>query len=386
MNFTNNSQLNDSNGAVLNYTKLPFPGNMPRGPLTPPVYDLATRIGMYWGNALGSSLAILVSCFVIVVSIYHKRINGGFKWYLVNQMIGYLSQAIADFLLYTVQAIILGYPPMSQPQFFTGKSIWLAMFGHISVTFALFGQYLPMIGLLTVMINRLFSLVPSLHHYSQVYMTTRRNIIYCCICDILILMIDPRILELIGVNTRVVSPHINFFLRVVPLILSMCLCAAVFMSLRRQMKSVSNVANKTRLRENRSVLLGVFCEILFPLFTAAPMYVMIFFMLYAPQSQLGMAYMNSDIFMFWAMNLSTTNNVSKVSSLYGGLIILIVMKPYHNIWLTEVKKKMQRLQKILPFVSSDSQRSVVMGNSYAWNRMFSVFYRKISLTRKGTIS
>jgi hypothetical protein len=287
------------------------------------------RLADNWVPLLGSLMGSLITILIIAISLFNKRINGDYKWFIINQAFAYFILAFGNFIL--CAAFEIGTGINTWDNISNRVPFWYAIENEIiSLEFGKIGEYGPNFALLATMVNRWMSL--ALPHYYPDVMSTRLIIFYCVLCNVFALLFDLRLFSLFLSDQTTLNVVIG--LVVVPWIIALAMCVIVLVTVQKQLRSVSSITNEKRLKDNRNLIISLLIQVLVPLLDRLPNN---FYLIALNYKLMTFQQMKANPIIFYGWMDLTTFNLN-FSSVYAGLVILITMKPYRDVWIEWVLK------------------------------------------------
>ena len=115
------------------------------------------------------------------------------------------------------------------------------------------------------------------------------------------------------------------------------------------MKSVASVADKARIRDNRSILFSLVIQIVVPTIANILLFMDLGLSKVLPTAVMN-AYVNS--FLFDVFNWLYVNYTSYWGFCTPAIIILATMKPYRDVWSSWIFTTAKRVHRLLTSASS----------------------------------
>jgi hypothetical protein len=270
---------------------------------------------------------MLLNVIVAAISLFHRRINGDYKYFIFNEAFASFALALCHFQG-EINLLITGSPNlMYLSNGSTFEVVLICIINNINTELQAIGSFMPMLSLMLTLMNRLMLLSPMLNPHYDRFMSKRLCVLYCVVFNLVTFLTDSRlIIGLIG------APYSYYFMIIcvyflAPWLCSIFLAVALYRSVRSQMKSVANVGNDSHLKDNRSILFSMIVQISVPILANFPPYFQLLVTFLPSSAQI--AVYTSVVFpvIEWLVQFNL-----KFSTLYPPIIILTTMKPYRDVW------------------------------------------------------
>jgi hypothetical protein len=304
-------------------------------------------------------LGMIMCVLVAYLSLFKKQyVTGDFRWFVLNQAIANFINSTCNLLTVLIITIYLGPAAYSYLYFGPSRPLWLWIFVLVNGELQKVAYSAQMTTLFATLFNRWLAITKD--NYYPTLMSHRLIVLYCMLCFIVVLLIDPRLFTLLSFP-ELLTTMLIWGTYMIPWSLSVVLAMLTYRSLRKHMRAVSCVQNEERLKEDRSILRAILLQIAVPLLDKVPGYVLEFFYLFNMIDITKLS--TSTVFFYWGQ---ITNFNTLYSATYTCLVILITMRPYRVCFVSLVSPLIKRCQpliktfhnqKIHPLDTSDENSS-----------------------------